>query len=65
MLLEPTPDGNDVLPNWLGNYHRWTRDLQALTSRTVWLGTTFDEPDVDGDAIVIAELNWRDPWASP
>jgi hypothetical protein len=65
--LEPTQDGNDALPVWLANQHLWTKDLEMLIEREVQLKlvvSDFEELDVGADAVMLAELGWRDPWLS-
>src|SRR5262245_20658843 len=62
--LEPTPDGNDILPVWLAHCSEWKSDLQSLTNRTVRLYATFSGPDSDDEGVIIAELGWRDPSSS-
>lgn len=68
VTLEPTSDGDDALPVWLARKHAWANDLRSLAHREVQLkliaSDVFDEPCVNTDAVVIAELSWRDSWAS-
>jgi hypothetical protein len=69
VTLEPTSDGADPLPVWLARNHDWTNDLKTRTRREVQLqlivSGDFEEPDVNTDAEMIAELSWRDSWTSP
>ena len=64
--LEPTSDGDDALPVWLANHHRWVSDLSAQIRREVRLelnvSATIAEDDMSTDATVISELTWRDSW---
>jgi hypothetical protein len=66
VALEPSSDGDDALPVWLANQHSWTHDLRRATDRDVQLKLLvpggFEDPDMDADAVTIAELSWRDPW---
>lgn len=64
--LEPTADGGDALPLWLAMSGEWRNDLQAIMSRTVQLRlvSSSDLPplDVNGDALIVAEADWRGTW---
>jgi hypothetical protein len=68
VALEPTSDGDDMLPTWLAKRHEWTQELQSLANREIQLELIFSDdfqPSyVNSDAVLIAELNWRDAWAS-
>ena len=69
ITLEPTSDGDDALPVWLANNQDWAVDLQSHTHREIQLrliaSGVLETSYVDADAAMIAELSWRDPWASP
>ena len=68
VTLEPTVDGDDMLPVWLARQHDWTSELSSLANRDVRLelavSGVFQESDFGATAVVIAELSWRDPWVS-
>lgn len=68
VALEPSSDGDDSLPIWLANQHGWAQDLRRVTQRDVHLqlivSGVLDEPDIDADTVMIAELSWRDSWES-
>jgi hypothetical protein len=68
VALEPSSDGDDSLPTWLANQHGWAQDLRRVTQRDVHLQLIVsgvrDEPDIDADTVMIAELSWRDSWES-
>jgi hypothetical protein len=67
VLIEPTSDGDEVLPIWLANRRRWLSDLRVLTRRSVRLELTFSDEFTQGkvseDIELITELSWRDPWS--
>jgi len=68
VTLEPTFDGDDTLPIWLANRNDWESDLQSLVDRDLQLrmigATAIEDLHVgDADAVMIADLSWRDPWA--
>jgi hypothetical protein len=69
IALEPTSDGDDVLPVWLANSGLWRSDLRLRLQREVQLqlvlSASFDESDVNPDAAPIAEVSWRDSWITP
>lgn len=65
VMLEPTPDGDDISPAWLANSQAWDWELQTLIEDAVQLHI-IDEPlsgefEVDVEGILIAVLCWRDP----
>jgi hypothetical protein len=64
--LEPTSDGDDCLPVWLAMNHHWRRDLQSITRREVHLrfvpSDVLPTSYVNGDAMIIAEVDWRESW---
>ena len=67
LSLEPTSDGDDALPVWLAMKDEWSSDLTALIPRESEL--RFITSDVlfpsyvSGDAVIIAEVNWRESWS--
>lgn len=69
VTLEPTSDGDDMLPVWFARHHDWAIELKALTRRDVQLelvvSGVLDRALVSMDSAMIAELDWRDPWTSP
>jgi hypothetical protein len=69
VTLEPTSDGDDMLPIWLARQHDWATELHALTQREVRLqlvdSGVLDRSHVSTDSAMVAELDWRDPWISP
>jgi hypothetical protein len=68
VTLEPTSDGDDALPVWLANNRAWANDLRSLTNRDVQLKlivSEFEESYVNANAVMIAQLSWRDSWVSP
>ncbi|MDY6944989.1 MAG: hypothetical protein SXG53_04655 [Pseudomonadota bacterium] len=66
--LEPTSDGDETLPVWLAMNDDWTADLKACTRRNVQLQLivtdALPESCVETGSAMVAELSWRDPWAS-
>lgn len=65
IMLEPTPDGDDISPAWFANGEEWVRELQMQIEEAVQLHI-IDEPlsgefEVDVEGILIAVLCWRDP----
>jgi hypothetical protein len=64
--VEATHDNGDVLPIWLGRCGAWARELRQFTGAAVHL-QLFDELlmvgglEIESDAVVIADLYWRDP----
>ena len=68
VTLEPTSDGDDTLPTWLAKRREWTHELQSFVNREVKLELSFSDDFqtsyVHSDAVLIAELNWRDAWTS-
>jgi len=68
VALEPTADGDDTLPIWLGRQQTWANHLKSLANRDVQFNLTvsgaFEAPHVNADAVVITELNWRETWLS-
>jgi hypothetical protein len=64
VTLEPTHDGDDIYPAWLANGHEWAQELQLAMELPVELEVV-DEPflrvSAPGvDAVLVAELFWRD-----
>ena len=68
IVLEPTPDDDDTLPVWLAKSSRWMNDLRSLTERELHLQmivpADFDESSLDPEKPMIADLDWRDTFAS-
>lgn len=66
--LEPTSDGDETLPVWLAKNDAWSNDLRACTNRDVQLRLivtdVLPESYIDTGSAMIAELSWRDPWAT-
>lgn len=66
--LEPTSDGDDMLPVWFAQNQGWADDLRECTQRDVQLQliVTDDIPEtyLETGCEMIAELSWRDPWAA-
>ena len=66
--LEPTSDGDDPFPVWFAMNDDWANDLRTCTNREVQLELivtdVLPESYVDSGSAMIAELSWRDPWAS-
>ena len=65
VTLEPTNDGDDIYPAWLANGGDWERELQLRLGGPVQLEVA-DEPfrgefAAGLDAVLVAELFWRDP----
>lgn len=64
--LEPTSDGDDCLPIWLAMSHEWRSDLQSIIPREIQLRFVASDilpPSyVTGDAVIIAEVDWRESW---
>jgi hypothetical protein len=67
IALEPTNDGNDIAPPWLGNSDAWTRELDAATGASVRLELIDEtrEIEVDGECVIVADLYWRDSTLIP
>ncbi|NLG75933.1 MAG: hypothetical protein GX535_06825 [Xanthomonadaceae bacterium] len=69
VTIEPTVDGDDMLPVWLARQHDWRNELSSLASRDVRLelavSGVFQQSGVDAGAVVITDLSWRDPSISP
>jgi hypothetical protein len=66
VALEPTSDGDDMLPIWLANKRDWKEELDLLAQRDVNLQLVdlddLGELNVDPDTITITEVSWRDAW---
>ncbi|HEV8331959.1 MAG TPA: hypothetical protein VGQ22_11105 [Steroidobacteraceae bacterium] len=62
VTLEPTSDGDDILPIWLANQREWASRLQLVTRREVRLRLIV--ADAVPDAVTVAEVSWRDAWPS-
>jgi hypothetical protein len=66
LSLEPTADGGDTLPVWLAMSGGWRNDLESIMSREVQLRLVASgelAPSHNNDnAVVIAEVDWRDSW---
>jgi hypothetical protein len=66
VALEPTSDGDDSLPIWLAMNHEWSIDLQSMIPREVQLQFVTQDvlPSsyVTGDAVIVAEIDWRESW---
>jgi hypothetical protein len=64
LLLEPTPDNDDVSPVWLANASAWSSELQLHARSPVQLeivsGTSLDGIRTDSGPVVVANLFWRD-----
>jgi hypothetical protein len=64
--VDATHDNGDVLPIWLGRCGAWAQELRQFTGAAVQL-QLFDELvlvgglEIASDAVVIADLYWRDP----
>lgn len=64
--LEPTSDGGDTLPLWLAMSQKWRTDLELICQRRIQLRIV--EPDAlppshpTGDAVIVAEVDWRESW---
>ncbi len=69
VALEPTHDGDDVLPAWAANYRAWARELRSLTRSAVQLElfreSAFEDIEFRAESVVIADLFWRDPAVLP
>lgn len=69
VALEPTHDSDDVFPVWAANYRAWVRELRSLTRSAVQLElfseSALDDIEFRAEAVVIADLFWRDPAVAP
>jgi hypothetical protein len=66
LSLEPTSDGDDALPVWLAMKSEWSSDLTSIIPRESELrfvmSDVLSSSYVSGDAVMIAEINWRESW---
>jgi hypothetical protein len=66
LSLEPTSDGDDALPVWLAMKSEWSSDLTSIIPRESELrfvtSDVLSSSYVTGDAVMIAEVNWRESW---
>lgn len=66
VTVDATHDNSDVLPIWLARCGVWAHELRCHTGSAVQL-QLFDELvmvgglEIESDAVVIADLYWRDP----
>ncbi|MFS2162627.1 hypothetical protein [Variovorax sp. Varisp62] len=67
VMLEPSPDGDEISPAWMAHGSRWARDLRERLAGTVQLeridGPLPDEFEIDGEGAVLTALCWRDSTA--
>ncbi|AGU53455.1 hypothetical protein VAPA_2c08990 [Variovorax paradoxus B4] len=67
VLLEPSPDGDEISPAWMAHGSRWARDLRERLAGAVQLeridGPLPEEFEIDGEGAVLSALCWRDPTA--
>lgn len=67
LSLEPTSDGDDALPVWLAMKNEWSSDLASIIPRESELrfvaSDVLSSSYVSGDSVIIAEVNWREPWS--
>lgn len=67
VMLEPSPDGDEISPAWMAHGSRWARDLRERLAGAVQLeridGPLPDEFEIDGDGAVLSALCWRDSTA--
>ena len=67
VLLEPSPDGDEISPAWMAHGSRWARDLRERLAGAVQLeridGPLPDEFEIDGEGAVLSALCWRDSTA--
>ncbi|HWT21398.1 MAG TPA: hypothetical protein VN280_21055 [Variovorax sp.] len=67
VMLEPSPDGDEISPAWMAHGSRWARDLRERLSGTVQLeridGPLPHEFEIDGEGAVLSALCWRDSTA--
>lgn len=64
VAVEPTHDGSDIYPAWIGNSVGWARELGLSTGASVQL-ELIDEPhsdgiEIDAGSVVVVDLFWRD-----
>ncbi len=64
--LEPTSDGDDSVPIWLAMNHEWHSDLQTIIPREIQLrfvtSDVLPSSYVTDDAVIVAEIDWRESW---
>lgn len=64
LLLDPTPDGDEISAAWMANSDQWTQELQSSLSNVVQLealqGPLPDEFEVDGEGELVAAICWRE-----
>ena len=69
VMLEPTHDGDDILPAWLANGREWTHELRLRIDGPLQLEVVHEPflPDFAAgvDGVLVAELSWRDPGTPP
>ena len=67
VLLEPSPDGDEISPAWMAHGSRWARELRERLAGAVQLeridGPLPDEFEIDGEGAVLSALCWRDSTA--
>ncbi|MDP9890969.1 hypothetical protein J2W32_000065 [Variovorax boronicumulans] len=67
VMLEPSPDGDEISPAWMAHGSRWARDLRERLADAVQLeridGPLPDEFEIDGEGAVLTALCWRDSTA--
>ncbi|CAN7696017.1 hypothetical protein ABL850_28155 [Variovorax paradoxus] len=67
VLLEPSPDGDEISPAWMAHGSRWARDLRERLADAVQLeridGPLPEEFEIDGEGAVLSALCWRDSTA--
>src|SRR5690606_39884808 len=64
VTIEPSVDGDDMLPVWLARQHDWRNELSSLASRDVSLepavSGVFPQSGGDAGAGGITDLRWRE-----
>ena len=61
--MDPTPDGDDVSPAWLGRAARWRRELQDTTRCQVRLQhveSALCDDDLARRGTLVSAQRWRD-----
>ena len=69
IAIDPTPDGDDASPTWIGRAARWARELRETACCEVCLqrvDSALSEHDLRSSGVLITAQCWRDPsYAGP
>jgi hypothetical protein len=69
VMLEPSPDSDEVTPIWMARGAQWVTDLRhrvAVPMRLEWTEVPWpDTFDVDGQGLVRSVHSWRHPTLTP